>query len=86
MAKKVGRPKEPKLLIKELYEKRKKAEEAKGGQFSLRDLAEAMGDSNPEKGRANMALLLKPNYNPSFKMMIRIAKAFNCKIKDLFEE
>lgn len=88
MAKKATKKttKKPRMLIRELYAERQKREEAKGRKFSLRDFAVAMGDNNPENGRANMALLLKPDYNPTFSMMVRLAKAFECKIKDLFEE
>lgn len=75
--------KTPKLVIESLYEKKKAKLK---GEYSLRDLAVDMESPNPQFARTNMALMFKPNYNPSFKMMIRIAKALDCKVSDLFEE
>lgn len=83
---KLSRSKKPRLVIKQVFEEKKKKEELKGGTFSYRDFATELGMSDPAKGRANIMKFWAKDYNPTFEMLEKIAKALDVKIKDLIEE
>jgi DNA-binding Xre family transcriptional regulator len=62
----------PKLAIKEMLKRRR---------VSLYRLGLLL-DMDPK----NVARLTRPGYNPKFDMLVRIAKALKCKVRDLIRE
>lgn len=62
----------PRLAIREFCEKRK---------ISHYRLAKLLG-----MDEKNLARLLKPESNPRFDTLCRIAKALKCKVRDLIRE
>jgi len=87
--KKVKKSKQPRLIIRELYEAKKARLEKEGKTFTWKEFGYAMDMGNLEgenSSRSNIVKILKDDYNPTFKKMLSIAKGLDVNWRDLVED